>query len=230
MSAESPGNVRDNTVPLDEIHLGIGDSLQLQSRAPGDNTRHQVRLIGYARNRAVLVTTPLVDGAPCLIREGHPFVVRFFSGRSAYAFATSVRKSANVPQPHLFLDYPAEVRGLQIRQSARAETQLPASVPGPNGAPVQAMVRNISLGGALLQSARPLGAVGDTLALSFCVTVQSVEQTITTHVSIRTSRKNADEGTEETYETGVQFLDLAAKDQLALTGFVYQTLFEQGVD
>jgi hypothetical protein len=43
--------------------------------------------------------TPSQDGKVLLMREGQGFVVRMFSGKSVYAFGTTIYKVANVPFP-----------------------------------------------------------------------------------------------------------------------------------
>jgi Flagellar protein YcgR len=88
----------ERSVSLDEIKLGIGDPFQIQTQAEQSENRYYVKLIGYLKGKSVLVTAPQQEGNLCYIKEGQAFVVRFFSGKNAYAFTANVIRAANVPR------------------------------------------------------------------------------------------------------------------------------------
>ena len=94
---------------LEETRLQIGDLVNLQAMANDGEQRYSVKLIGMSKGRSVLVSTLLVDGRYLLMKEGQGFVLRAFSGKNAYAFATQILKSMNTPYPYLHLSYPREV-------------------------------------------------------------------------------------------------------------------------
>jgi hypothetical protein len=79
-----------------------------------------VTLIGYLADQGVIVSTPMIDGSVMMIREGQIFVVRLFSGKTAYAFTAVTNRVSHMPFPHLQLSYTKEVRGLVVWQRARA--------------------------------------------------------------------------------------------------------------
>lgn len=216
---------------LEDIRLGIGDALQLQGRTEADSSRYYVKLIGFFKGKAVLVSNPVVNGHMVLLREGQGFVVRLFAGKSAYAFATSVIRVTNVPFPHVYLDYPKEVRGLVVRRGARARVQLIAAVAAEGGRNSAATMGDLSVGGAMLTAKAPLADRNGTVAIKFRVVVNGVEQYLTIKGIIRSIRAEPAPGGGETqYQHGVQFVDMPAAEQVALSGFVYQTLFEQSAE
>lgn len=109
---------------LDQIKLGIGDTIQLQFQSDVEPSRCFVTLIGYLEGQSVIVTTPIINGSLMLVREGQDFVVRLFSGKTAYAFTSMAKRVTNTPYPHLHLAYPKEVRGLVVRGSSRGRINI----------------------------------------------------------------------------------------------------------
>lgn len=212
---------------LEDVHLPVGENLQLQSQIQGQTARYGVKLIGYLKGGSVMVTTPKQDGYTMLVREGQAFVVRFFSGKSAYAFTTSVLKSVNTPYPHLHLTYPSEVRGIKVRSGKRANVNLIASVSQAGGETRGATLHDLSLGGAMLSSKLKLGKVEDRVQIKAKVKVNEIEQFLSLSAIIRNVRSEnvAEDGTVR-YQQGVQFVDLEPSTQLALSAFVFQSLLD----
>lgn len=217
--------------PLDEVNLGIGDTLQLQSQDEF-KSRYYVNLVGYLKGKSVIVTTPTSDGKVMLIREGQGFVVRMFSGKSVYAYVATVFKVLNTPYPHLHLTYPNEVRGLVIRKKVRAKVNLIAAVKNSHGAAAAASVVNISTGGALVLSKAALGEKDENIDISVRVQVNETDQTITVPAVIKSVFKGAAvEGEPAMYNHGVQFVHEGSDTALmTLTAFVYQRLFEESAE
>lgn len=226
--ADASGAPRERLCALDQVRLQIGDELQLQPQIEGGVGRHSVRLIGYLRGRSVLVTTPMVDGKVLLIRDGQSYVVRLFSGRSVFAFTTTVLKSANVPFPHLHLAYPNQVSGLCVRQGARAEANVIVAATDARGVPHAGTLSNISTGGAKLVARRAVGAAGDRLTLKGRVFVDGAEHYLELAAIVRSARTETDvTGMADMVGHGLQFVDVAEQDHLVLSAFVYQQLVQQ---
>jgi len=214
---------------LEDIRLGIGDALQMQSRAAGDESRYHVRLIGFAKGKAVIVTTPVANGQLAMLREGQGFVVRLFAGKSVYAFATALQRATSVPFPHLFLEYPREVRGLVVRRGARAKVAIICAVSGGSGQ--AASIIDLSVGGAMLVARQPVADRNAAITISFKVEIHGVEQVLKVPGIVRSIRPEAaPDGSGTRYQHGIQFEGLDSPTQVALSGFVYQTLFEQSAE
>jgi c-di-GMP-binding flagellar brake protein YcgR len=216
---------------LESIKLHVGDTMQLQSLAD-DGTRYYVKLIGYACDKSVLVTTPAVDNRVCLMREGQSFVVRAFSGRNAYAFTASIFKVANTPFPHLHLTYPHEVRSARVRKDSRIDTSIIAAVTVPNARQgdnaAAATITNLSVGGALLAAPKPLGRGGDRLSIKFRLALHDIEVYLTLDAIVRSVGHDvAVEGAAAAFTHGVQFVNVPEQHVVALTAYVYHMLADE---
>jgi len=217
-------------VSLEEIKLNIGDSVQLQTQVDQSESRYQVKLIGYLKGRSVLVTAPEVGGSLCPVREGQAFVVRFFFGKNAYAFTANVTRASNVPYPHLHLSYPARVRGLVVRSGERVLTRLicsVASTDGGTGSAVAGLISDLSVGGALLVSKVRLGKIGDRLSVKFRVHIREIEFYLTVAAIIRSVAKDSSDPSGEAFNHGLQLVDLANEEAIALTAYIYQKLVDE---
>ena len=231
--AAAPEAGRDSIARLEDIKLQIGDTLQLQSQADQGTVRYYVKLIGYAVGKSVIVSTPVVDGRICLMREGQSFVVRCFSGKNAYAFPAATFKVVNAPFPHLHLTYPREVRGIVVRKGARVNTSIISAVhilSGPrSNTQAAATIVNLSVGGALLTARAPLGDKGDRISIKFRVNLQDIEAFPQLEAVIRNVAPEAvtEGGGPPTVLHGLEFKDVPQADRVMLTAYVYQRLLEE---
>jgi len=213
---------------LEQIKLNIGDSIQLQFQSESDNTRSIVTLIGYLADQGVIVSTPVLDGRIMLVREGQIFVVRLFSGKSAYAFTAVTKRVTNNPFPHLHLSYPKEVRGLVVRGSSRARANIicHASVEGGSG--YSCVARDISVGGALVAAREQIAEVGQRLSLKMRVKVNETEHMLALNCQIR-SVNAARPAVEEAPAIlhGLSFENVSSQDALVISALLYQNLVNE---
>lgn len=224
------GATTERIETLGSVKLHIGDTLQLQSQADEGATHYYVRLIGYVKDRSVLVTTPAVDGTVCLIREGQSFVVRAFSGHNAYAFTASIFKVADTPFPHLHLSFPREVRSARVRKDCRVNTSIIAVVDAPNSAQagdMAAAITNLSVGGALLAAPKRLGRKGDRLSVKFRLALHDVEVHLTVDALIRSVDHGTTGEQANLFSHGIQFVNVPEQHVVALTAYVYHMLAEE---
>ena len=221
----TPAQREAGGMSLDKIKLSIGDAIQLQFQSDNEQSRCFVTLIGYLEGQSVIVTTPIINGSIMMVREGRDFVVRLFSGKSAYAFTTLAKRVTNAPYPHLHLAYPKEVRGLVVRGSSRARANIIcyASVEGGRG--YACVARDISIGGALIASKEKIGDVGNHLTLKFRVKVNDTEHVLTLNCLIRSvnaSRPTVDEA--PTMLHGLSFENVSSQDTLVISTLLYQNI------
>ena len=219
------GPATERSVSLDEIKLAIGDTLQLQTQVEQSESRYYVKLIGYLKGKSVLVTAPQLEGNLCYVKEGQAFVVRFFSGKNAYAFTSNVTKASNVPFPHLHLSYPSQVRGLVVRSGDRVNTRIICTVALPEESKtvaVPGLLTNISVGGALLSAKRRLGKKNSLLVIRFRVFIGEIEFFMTVDAAV--CSVSQDESGE--FLHGLRFAGLPNDVAIALTAYVYQKLAE----
>ena len=222
---QTPAQRDAGVLSLDQIKLSIGDTIQLQFQSDIEQSRCFVTLIGYLEGQSVIVTTPIINGSLMMVREGQDFVIRLFSGKSAYAFSSIAKRVTNTPYPHLHLSYPKEVRGLVVRGSSRGRIHLicHASVEGGQG--YACVARDISMGGALIAVAEKIGEVGNALTLKFRVKVKDAEHTLALSCRIRSvnaSRPSVDE--KPTVLHGLSFEDVSSQDTLVISTLLYQNM------
>jgi hypothetical protein len=221
----TPAQREAGVLSLDQVKLSIGDSIQLQFQSGIEQSRCIVTLIGYLEGQSVIVTTPIINGSMMLVREGQDFVIRLFSGKSAYAFTTMAKRVTNTPYPHLHLAYPKEVRGLVIRGSSRGRTNIICHATVEAGRGYACVARDISIGGALISASEKMADVGDPLILKFRVKVKDTEHMLALNCTIRSvnaSRPAADE--KPTIQHGLSFEDVTSQDTLVISTLLYQNM------
>ena len=214
----------DERMRLEDVRLKIGETVQLQSTAERDPQRHYVKLIGYAKGRSFIVSTPMQEGAYLLIRDGQGYVVRMFAGKNIYAFPASVIRAANTPYPHLHLTFPEVVVTRTIRKAERIDVRLIAAVDTGSSRGIPATVENLSLSGAGLNSKVQLGTAGSELKLGFKLELDGFARVLSLTAVIRISQPSVT--AEGQWLTGLEFRDIDPQDHLLLSGFIYRTLVE----
>lgn len=224
--AKAPSEKEGILLDLEEIRMQVGDVLQMQG-AGEDGQRHTVKLLGYARGRSVMVTPPMIDGAYAIVKQDAAFVVRFFSGKSVYAFPAHVLKMSNTPFPYLHLSYPKKVRGMRVRRAQRASVKLITAVTDAYGALYAGTLLDLSKGGALLAAKAPVGGQGDELQLKFRLQFDDIDQFVHVKAVIRMAQRNQEADSESlAFNHGLEFLEVQESDRLALSAFTYKKLIE----
>lgn len=218
-------------ITLDEAHLQMGDLVQLQSLSADNDVRYSVRMIGLAKGRSVLVSTPMEDGKYLLMREGQSFIFRTFSGKSAYAFQAQIIKSVNTPFPYLHLTYPKQVRSLVIRKGARAAVKLVCAITRCDDVVTQlaGTLVNLSVGGALMTCKQVPGKKGQRITLKFRTKVNEIEALIELDAIIRSIHEDSgtESATDMPFQVGLQFVELTTEKSIPLLAYVYFVLLEQ---
>lgn len=212
---------------LEQVPLKIGENIQLQFQSDAETERCIVTLIGYLANQGVIVSTPMLNGRLMNIREGQIFVVRLFSGKSAYAFTANTIKSTNVPFPHLHLSYPREVRGLMIRGSSRAKTNIICHAALENGKSAACIARDISNGGALIAAKEKIGEVGDKLTLKMRFKINNAEHLLTLDCTIRSANPAKAGEDEGSIMHGLSFNNPSSQDMLVISAVLYQNMVNE---
>lgn len=212
----------------DSLNLAVGTPLQLQAVGKADAPRYQVRTIGYLPGGSVVVTTPEVRGKLAIVRPGQYFNVRMLRGESVVGFEAQTLQVYNVPYPHLHLSYPKEFESIVVRNARRVAAEVDALArnisDGPEGPERQVTFADLSMTGAKVLAEWPLGAVGDTLHLSFEVDVAGKLEKLTLLGDIRSVGVRDRERIELGYKHGVQFSTVNRYQQVLLHGWVLQRM------
>lgn len=201
------------------LHSGLGINLEF----PGDDKRHTSTLIGFVPQRYVLVNTPLVgEDRALLVRMDQPVVCRFFAHKAACAFQSQITYICTTPMHYLHLTWPAQVEVGAIRKSERVDANLQVSAINQSDMSWDrsfGAIVDLSITGARLETAEPVGRIGDTIALSGRVIVGHVTRLITIEAEI-CAELTRFELSNSTAAYGIEFKYISDIDFLAIQAFV----------
>ncbi len=222
----------DNTFPFEAMNLKIGDRMQLQMPENLSRDRVIVRLIGYINKLSLLVTMPReANGLRFGLLENDNLVVRVFSSQNAFGFSATVSKIIKIPFEYLHLTFPDEVKGVVIRKAPRVRTRIICSVitEETGEQSLSGMLVNLSANGALLDARRVVANKGDTVKMTFRITLHAVDATLTVGAIVRAqfTDETIDNGSSGMIHHGLEFVDLQPNDSLILHSMIYQQMIEQ---
>ncbi|MCD8520681.1 MAG: flagellar brake protein [Saccharospirillaceae bacterium] len=183
-------------------------------------------LLGYRAGQGIIVTTPLVNGSPMVLKLGASLAVRLFATQMncACAFRTEITHISRAPYPHLHLAMPAALVLGEVRSSVRAKVALITSVHyGENFAQkCSAMIKDLSLGGARLEARMLPVDIGDNIQLTAQVSVSGIERIIKLDAVVRAFSKEAGG-----VGVGLQFLAMSDSDRITLHAYVLSNIHRQ---
>ena len=218
---------------FNEIKLDIGESIQLQDADDREGERIFVKLMGYRKDKSILVTTPMIDGKEVSVFKGQKFIARLFSVKTVYAFNVVVVESKRTPYPYMHLSYPLKVESVVVRAAQRVNVELLAAVKNEDpdkhaDDSIAAKLCDLSTGGAKLIAHEPVGDSGDNISLAVKLVVGGIEQYIQILATIRRVdlEKAEDKNDQDAYVYGLEFCFVDEKERLVLHGFVYEKLSE----
>lgn len=198
-----------------DLHLKIGDRLQLIPPQRMALAPCAVRLIGHIESESLLVTGPVLDGLPVPLVEGDEVMVRLFSGQYAFAFRTFVEKSVKLPVAYLHLAIPKIITSQLIRKARRVKREIPGTLDGQ-----ECRITNLSGSGAeVLVLSAPEGS---SFKLLFKDTLHGMEKSFDIACTVRTRRDMS-----KSSALGVEFEGISELDRVLLQGLVYQALVEK---
>lgn len=210
---------------FEDLRLLPGQPLQLDFEGYTSD-RDRSSLIGYRPGQGIIVTTPLVNGTPMVLKLGTPLAVRLFATQMncACAFRTTITHISRAPYPHLHLAMPSELVLGEVRSSVRAKVALICSVYYGDGLQQKssAKIRDLSLGGARLQAKTLPVTAGDEVRLTAQLSVSGIERIVTLEGVVR-SVTNDNDGT----QVGLQFNSISDSDRITLHAFVLSNIYRQ---
>lgn len=229
-STPKPATAGREALRFEDMHLMVGDRLQVECPAYLGGERLIVRMVGYVDNVGLLVTAPAHHGVRVDLREDDVLVIRAFSRQKAFAFRSSILRVCKLPFDYLHLSFPTVVHSNTIRKSTRVRTHMAVRVPAAGGAPdADASIHNISSTGVLVVADRALAARGECVRLNFVTRLHDVDTPIAVEAEIRSVVKEdeADEtGLRTSFRHGMEFRSLQPADRMVITAFVYQQIIE----
>lgn len=202
-----------------DLNLVPGQVMQLEFEGY-TASRDKAVLIGYRKNGSLIVSAPIVQGAPVNVKNGEHVNVRFFAGKksSACAFQSEVIFSSKSPYPHIHLKIPDQVFMEEVRRSVRADVELVSKVDyfienEPKS--TTAKIIDLSTNGARMIG-RTFDFEKDTdILLTFKIEVTGIEYELGVKARVRSINSM-----ETGMTVGLQFDDIPANDKIALQAFV----------
>jgi hypothetical protein len=226
----APTSVSDSTSALgfEDLKLHVGARVQLQPPAHLGKERYTVRLLGWKSGVSVLTEAPIASsGLRIAIRENDPIIVRAFSGRNAFGFTSPVRRVSSYPFEYLHLAWPNRIEGMVVRKVPRVRMRAIANVALADGSTTAATLVNLSATGAGIESAKPLGARGDRMTVSFRLPLHQFSATLGLTAEIRAEIRPDDESARtDVNRYGIEFVELQPDNAIYLQSYVYQRLVE----
>lgn len=207
---------------FEELKLLPSTPLQLQfHNAP--NIRERTLLVGYLKNKAIVITTPLVKGSSRPVKIGEHLNIRFFSSEasSAVAFSSQITHVTVSPFPQLYLSYPQAVATGEIRQAVRVSTELISTVKA-GDISLSATIVDLSTTGCRVESSKPLGAAGDRFTLVAKVDAAGARRIVRLPCEIKMVID--DDPASEQCSYGLAFETLNEEVSLILHAYVYYQL------
>ena len=224
------GPRRQRPFTFKDMHLAVGDRLQVQVPAHLKVPRTYVRLVGHLDKKSLIVTVPMHKGARVPLIENELLVVRAFTRQSAFLFNCSVLRVCKLPFDYLHLSFPGEIKGTVIRKATRVRAAVPVEVVGGSAENQgETVMENISASGALVTASAPLGNKGDALRLRFTLDIHGCQS----HVELEARLRYLDLSTEATdlgdgsYQHGFEFENPDPSMLMLLKGYVYQQIIER---
>ncbi|WP_321961315.1 flagellar brake protein [Paraburkholderia sp. J7] len=222
-SAAGTANAGEPAATTRDMHLTIGalTGLRPQMGASGA-PMHPCRLIGFAPNEALFVTTPYVDGRPIAITPGENVEIVAIASQAVFRFVCTVHALSQSPLDYLVLSKPANIRRLRERRSIRVRAQFPVRYGiGEEGAGYDgvALARGISALGLSVSAAWALGKVGERLRVAFQLRSGENDTAIETTAVIRNVQ--AETGDPAHTTLGLELDRLTPAEQMAMKVYVF---------
>ncbi len=188
--------------------------------------RDRSLLIGYRRNESLIVTTPIINGAPANVKSGEEVNVRFFANRlgCACAFKTEVIYASKSPYPHIHFKIPESVITGEVRDSVRANvevvTEIEYILAGENKT-TTAKIIDLSIHGAGIIGKTFDFHANDSVMLVFTIAIADLEYQLKVKSIVRSIQK-----IEQGLSVGLQFEDVPDTEKIALQAFVLSKIHD----
>lgn len=208
------------------MRLKVGDMLPLEGRLAFAGGQANVGLLGWLEGVSLIITLPRNAAGLVRLDAGDPVTLRAFTGKSAFAFRTTVLRVAYQPFGYAHLRFPDKIDAVLIRTSFRHRMQLPATVRHGDAAAIPAIIRNIGTSGALIETTVSLGAAGSSLTLSTDFELHGVPVRLDLSAAIRSARSQLDAAGGTAHQYGVEFQALAPNDRLILGSLLWYEMHE----
>lgn len=223
------------TTELKSSHLKIGDTLQIKPLSDDSGSvQYYVKYLGGLEKKSLICTLPSDDGKIVFIKENSAFSIRLFSGKNVYAFTSVVEVVYSRPYPHLHFKFPRQVFVGKIRRNQRVDVNIIAAMnnmdrPGDEFR-ASGRISNISMRGAMFESAKSAGSIGDKIECSFKIKMGAGEAVMAIPGIIRSHNKQKRDDGQLINLHGIEFGDIVFQEKMILQNFIFQCLTGENID
>jgi hypothetical protein len=166
-----PGEAKTQEYEFEQMNLQVGGRIQFITHRTIKPVQHFSTLIGWVKDEYLIVKVPFDNGAPVALNDGDKLTIRVFSGVNVCSFSCVVQRIFPRPLFYAHLSYPVSIQGTSLRAAMRVKVDIPAQVSSTEGATSVFLV-NLSVSGALIESAKRLPEDGAEVGLSFYLIAQ----------------------------------------------------------
>jgi c-di-GMP-binding flagellar brake protein YcgR len=228
--ASASASPASNPQPLEfeAMNLQVGGRVQFITHRRVKPVQHFSTLIGYVRDEYMILKIPMENGTPIALTEGERLTIRVFSGVNVCSFACTVERVFARPLLYVHVSFPSAIQGTSLRTAMRVKVDLPAQATDrrPGAPPVDCIIANLSVTGALIEAPRRLPADDDVIMLQFTLMAPPGNQEVClrTRAAVRNVNVVSKPGQFDTFTYGVQFEDLDPAHYTLLQNLTYEAL------
>lgn len=204
-------------IGFEQFRLKSGLELEVYDATSGRLLGHRAHFVSSHVGKDVLIAIQEDDPAKLAMEVGKSYRLSGFNGKFDFSFTANVLK-VDRSQFTVQLAAPVSVSIRFVRKEKRAELALAANVLLPKqSSTVQVTVKNLSLSGASIASAKPLGAKGETITLRFPITFDNQTEDLNL---VSVIRRISESNESLMLNTGVEFAKASRHDKLLLHYYI----------
>ncbi|WP_374586564.1 flagellar brake protein [Pseudoduganella sp.] len=213
---------------FEQMNLQVGGRIQLITHRTLRPIQHFSTVIGWVKDEYMIVKIPQENGMPIAISEGDKLTVRVFSGVNVCSFASVVQRVFLRPLMYAHISFPTDIQGTSLRAAMRVKVDIPAQMTREDGQHASVFITNLSVSGALIESAQPISREGDVVQLGFTLLAppDNRQVLINTQALIRNASVAQSQKVEgkDVFSYGVQFTGLDPAHFTLLQNLTYEAM------
>ena len=223
----APTEAKTQEYEFEQMNLQVGGRIQFITHRTIKPIQHFSTVIGWVKDEYMIVKVPFENGGPIALNDGDKLTIRVFSGVNVCSFSCTVQRIFLRPLYYVHLSFPTIIQGTSLRTAMRVKVDIPAQLSWAEGN-VSVFLVNLSVSGALIESAKKLPEDEPSVGLSFYLIAQpgNRQVRVSPNATIRNINvvKPASADKEEVFTYGVQFIDLDPMHYTMLQNLTYEAL------
>ncbi|MGM3276972.1 flagellar brake protein [Ralstonia sp. 24A2] len=223
MVGEDPDGERN--IAMELLGLRPGGMLTVRLTAGAGQSKGAARVMGYSPQRHLLITMPTDSGRAVMPVKDELLEIHAFSGEGIASFECTVMAVCRIPFEYVVVSPPRRIKNRTLRKSLRVRTNVVGKMLVSGEPPRMVHISDISTTGASFRSAHRLEVSGAPARMRFRVKTRDYHSELVAATLIR-SEKPAD--LPNTYQYGVEFIELVAAQKMLLQCFIYEQLLWGG--